>query len=295
MSRGDRILRLLTGGALWLVVGTVVALVVAVVVLGAPAISPSFLGREPGSDLDGGILPAIVGTTVTTLLMTLAGVPVGVTTAIYLSEYASPRSLHASIVRAAVRNLAGVPSVIFGLFGLGFFVLFVGRGIDRAFYPADQPVFGRPAILWASLTLAILTLPVVIVTTEEALKRVPREAREAAYALGATKLQMIGRVLLPQARAGILTGVLLATSRGAGEVAPILFTGVVSYMPRVPNDLRDGFMHLGYHIYVLATQSPDVERTRPTLFGTVLVLLLLTLILNAAALVLRARVREEAR
>lgn len=295
MSPGDRLLRLASGGALALVVVTVITLVGAIVVLGAPAITPSFLFDPPGSSLDGGIFPAIIGTVVTTLLMTLAGVPVGVTTAIYLSEYAPRRSLHATIVRAAVRNLAGVPSIIFGLFGLGFFVLFVGRGIDRALYDDGEPVFGRPAILWASLTLAILTLPVVIVTTEEALRRVPRELREASAALGATKLQTIRRVILPHAMPGILTGALLATARGAGEVAPVLFTGVASYVAHSPTDLRSGFMHLGYHVYVLATQSPDVERTRATLFGTVLVLLVLTALLNAGALVLRSQMREGAR
>jgi phosphate transport system permease protein len=284
-----------SGGALGLVVATVLALLGTVVVLGLPAITPSFLTEPPGSAMDGGILPAIVGTVGTTMLMTLAGVPIGVTTAIYLSEYASRRSLHATIVRAAVRNLAGVPSIIFGLFGLGFFVLFVGRGIDRALHAGSDPVFGRPAILWASLTLAVLTLPVVIVTTEEALRRVPRELREASAALGATKLQTIRRVLLPHAMPGILTGALLATARGAGEVAPILFTGVASYVAQAPTDLRAGFMHLGYHVYVLATQSPDVERTRPTLFGTVLVLLVLTAVLNAGALFLRSRMREETR
>ncbi|MDI1446030.1 phosphate ABC transporter permease PstA [Polyangium sp. 6x1] len=297
MNVGDRALRFVSGLALLVVLVAIFAILGIVVVYGAGALSWQMLVDAPSSDLaGGGVMPAIYGTAACTMLMTLAGVPVGVATAVYLAEYAPQRSWFATAVRAAVRSLAGVPSIVFGLFGLGFFALFVGGRIDGMFYSdATSPVFGRPAILWSSLTLAVLTLPVVIVTTEEAIRRVPREHREASYALGATKLTTIARVVLPHARAGILTGVVLAVSRGAGEVAPILFTGVANYLPRVPTDVRDGFMHLGYHVYVLATQAPDVDRARPMLFGTVLVLLVLTLVLDAAALVLRARAQRGTR
>lgn len=285
----DRLLRVVTLLALAVSVAAVLGLVLAVLWLGVPALSWGFLTGVPGADLDsGGILPAVAGTAAVTLLMTLAGVPVGVTTAVYLAEYAPKGSLLARVVRTAVRNLAAVPSVVFGLFGLGFFVLFVGAAVDRALW-VTSPLYAQPGLLWSSLTLAALTLPVVIVTTEAALSRVPRELREAAFALGASKLQVTLLVVLPHARGGILTGALLATSRGASEVAPILFTGVASYLPRLPTDLRSGFMHLGYHIYVLATQAPDLDRARGPLFGTVLVLLLITGSLNAFALLLRAR------
>ena len=226
-----------------------------------------------------------------TFLMTLAVVPVGVATGIYLSEYAPRGSFLADLVRGAVTNLAGVPSIVFGLFGLGFFVYFIGRGIDTALYEPGAQVWGRPAVLWSALTLAVLTLPVVIVTTEEALRAVPRDLREAALGLGATRFQAILRVIVPHARGGILTGVILAISRGAGEVAPILFTGAAIYMPELPTDVRDKFMHLGYHVYALSSQSHNVDAVRPTIFGTVLVLLVLTFTLNLAAMIIRARSR----
>ena len=242
--------------------------------------------------LGGGIWPAIYGTVFMTLLMTLAGVPVGIATAVYLTEYASSRSRMAQLVRVAVNNLAGVPSIVFGLFGLGFFVLFVGGTLDTMVYgEGTAPVWGKPSILWASLTLAVLTLPVVIVTTEEALRQVPKELREASLALGATRFQTVYKVVLPNAVGGILTGVILAVSRGAGEVAPIIFVGAANFLPYLPTDLRDMFMHLGYHVYALATQSPNVDAARPTLFGTVLVLLTLTFSLNFLAIIIRSRTR----
>lgn len=287
MSRGDRVFVAGTGAAVVLLLAAMASVVYALVHLGAPAL----LDQAPAVDPShGGILHAVYGTALSTLLMTLAVVPFGVVAAIHLGEYARPGALVVRLVRAAVHALAGVPSIVFGLFGLGFFVLFVGRGIDALAYPdAVGAVFGRPGVLWASATLAVLTLPVVIVTTEEALAAVPRELRESAHALGATKLQGVLTVVLPAARAGVLTGVVLATSRGAGEVAAILFTGVASYMPRPPTDLRDGFMHLGYHVYTLATQAPDVEGSEATMFATALVLVVVTVGLNAVALVLRAR------
>ncbi len=292
----DGLLAGLSGLALLLVLALLGVLLGQIVANGAPVITGEFLTEAPASDMiGGGIFPAIYGTVFMTLLMTLAGVPVGIATAVYLSEYASKRSRWADVVRMAVQNLAGVPSIVFGLFGLGFFVLFVGGGIDALFYDGATPVWGKPSILWASLTLAVLTLPVVIVTTEEALRTVPQDLRDASLALGATKFQTIVEVVLPNARGGILTGVILAVSRGMGEVAPILFCGAANFLPYLPSDLRDMFMHLGYHVYALATQSPNVDAARPALFGTVLVLLVLTFSLNLVAVVIRSRSRARHR
>jgi phosphate transport system permease protein len=294
-SRGDWVLAGLSGLALALIVLMIVILFSLIVANGAPVLGARFLADSPSSDMTGGgIFPAIYGTVLMTLLMTVAVVPVGVSTAVWLSEYAAPDSRLAGAVRLAVVNLAGVPSIVFGLFGLGFFILFIGGGLDSWLTPEGQTVWARPSVLWASLTLAVLTLPVVIVTTEEALQSVPNALREAAMGLGATKFQTVYKVVLPNARAGILTGVILAVSRGAGEVAPILFTGAANFLPDLPTDLREMFMHLGYHVYALATQSPNVDAARPMLFGTVLVLLGLTFALNFVAIVLRSRVRGTA-
>jgi phosphate transport system permease protein len=197
-------------------------------------------------------------------------------------------------VRIAVSNLAGVPSIVFGLFGLGFFIQFVGRGLDAWLSEPGEIHYGKPALVWASLTLAVLTLPVVIVATEEALRAVPREHRDASLALGATRSQTLVRVVVPQALPGILTGAILAIARGAGEVAPILFTGVAYFLPSLPDSPFSQFMHLGYHTYVLATQSPDIEATRPLLYATVLVLLALTFALNVVAIAIRTRTRRRA-
>jgi phosphate transport system permease protein len=240
----------------------------------------------------GGIFPAIWGTTLLTLMMTVVVMPLGVLTAIYLHEYAPAGSKVAAAVRVAVQNLAGVPSIVFGLFGLGFFIHFVGEGLDRAMGSGMR--FGQPGLLWASLTLAVLTLPVVIVATEEALRAVPADLRSASLALGATRSQTLWRVVLPGATPGILTGAILSISRGAGEVAPILLTGAAYFLPELPRSLTSQFMHVGYHTYVLATQSPDVEATRPLLYGTVLVLLMLTFSLNFVAVILRSRTRRRA-
>ncbi len=238
-----------------------------------------------------GLFPMIFGTAGLVLLMTLLVMPLGVATAIYLHEYARAESLLTRIVRPAITNLAGVPSIVFGLFGLGFFVYFVGGTLDRALYDG-RLVWGQPALVWAAFTMAALTLPVVIVASEEALRAVPPEHREASLALGASKIQTIGRVVLPQALPGILTGGILAIGRGAGEVAPIMFTGAVFYMSGLPHALNQQFMHLGYHVFILSTQSPDVEKTKPILYATVLVLILLTVALNSAAILLRARMQR---
>jgi phosphate transport system permease protein len=222
--------------------------------------------------------------------MTMFVIPIGVLVAIYFSEYAYRGGRLYRWSRQAVNNLAGVPSIVFGLFGLGFFVQFVGRGIDRAFFGGDL-LFGQPAILWAALTMALLTLPVVIVSVEEALRAVPQSCRDASAALGATKCQTVFRVVLPRAASGVLTGAILAVSRGAGEVAPILFVGAAYFLPELPTRLNDQFMELGYHVYVLSTQAPDVEATKPLLYATVLTLLLLTFLLNFTAIALRSRLR----
>ena len=243
-----------------------------------------------------GVLPMIFGTAARVILMTIFVIPIGVTTAVYLTEYAHAGSPFTRVIRGAVNNLAGVPSIVFGLFGLGFFINFVGQNMDDYLRPgAAKPLFGQPAIIWASLTLAVMTLPVVIVATEESLKSIPTGLREASLALGATKLETILRIVLPQALPGILTGGILAISRAAGEVAPILFTGAAYYMATLPKSLTDQFMDLGYHIFILSTQSPNVEKTRPILFATVLVLLLLTFTLNIVAILVRAHMRRKMR
>ena len=239
-----------------------------------------------------GILPMLIGTTLRVLMMTLFVVPVGVITAVYLTEYAHSTALTTRIIRGAVNNLAGVPSIVFGLFGLGFFISFIGGALDAG---AAEPHWGKPAILWASLTLAVMTLPLVIVATEESLRAITPGLREASLALGATKLETIIKIVLPEALPGILTGGILAVGRAGGEVAPILFTGAAYYMRDLPHSLTDQFMDLGYHVFILSTQSPDIEKTRPILFATVLALLLLTLSLNIIAVIVRARVRKRMR
>jgi len=280
----------LTGFAALLIVLMVAIIVGNIVWFGWRQITWEFLATSPRQGMTaGGILPAIFGTCALVLLMVVALVPFGVGAAIYLHEYARPDAWFTRAVRFAVNNLAGVPSIVFGLFGLGFFIQFVGRNLDRAL--GLDVVWGQPALIWAALTLALLNLPVVIVTSEEALRTVPREMREASLALGATRWQTIRYVLLPQAMPGILTGAILSISRGAGEVAPILFTGAAYFLPYLPASPTDQFMELGYHIFVLSTQSPDVEATKPILYGTVLVLLLLTFLLNLTAILLRSRLR----
>jgi phosphate transport system permease protein len=261
---------------------------------GHKIISWEFLSQAPREGMTaGGIFPAIFGTVALVILMIIAVLPAGVMTAIYLHEYARADSLFTKVIRYAVNNLAGVPSIVFGLFGLGFFILFLGGGMDKLF--GLEAVWGQPCLLWAALTLALLNLPVVVVSSEEALRAVPKETKEASLALGATKWQTIRRIVLPQALPGILTGAILSISRGAGEVAPILFTGAAYFLPYLPTKPTDQFMELGYHIYVMATQSPDVELTKPILYGTVLVLLILTLLLNFIAIFIRSKMRRQLR
>lgn len=255
-------------------------------------LSWEFLTAEPREMMTaGGIFPAIFGTVVLVLLMSLAGVPAGAITAIYLSEYASQKSIIARSIRFAVNTLAGVPSIIFGLFGLGFFVQFVGTGMDSLFSGGAELRWAQPNILWASLTMALLTLPVVIVSVEEAIKSVPQDLRAGSLALGATKWQTIWNVVLPNSLNGIFTGAILAVSRGAGEVAPILFTGAAYFLPQLPDSFSSQFMHLGYHVYIMSTQSTNVEATKGIQYATTLVLLALTFTLNLSAIILRSRMR----
>lgn len=334
---------------------------------GAGSISWEFLTTKPtNAGYSGGIFPAIFGTVCLIVIMIVMALPLGVASALYLVEYARGGFLQ-RLARAAVNNLAGVPSIVFGLFGLGFFVIFVGQNLDWHAYhtprdradllaeeariaplipalaaeatvraeaealrrglsaedaatftarevihatrPSSKRVFGVPVMFWAAATLAILVLPVIIVSTEEALRSVPRSVREAGFALGATKWQVMRRVVLPQAMPGILTGAILAISRGAGELAPVLFVGVAAFKPDLPltDEINFGlfklslvnpfepFMHLNYHIYTLATQSPDPAATRPLQFATTLVLLLVVLALNAVAIRLRIKFTRSTR
>lgn len=260
------------------------------IVKGAPHLSWEFLSAFPANNnTEGGIWPALAGTTLLVLLMSILGVPIGTATAIYLTEYARQNSFFSRSVRFAVNTLAGVPSIVFGLFGVGFFVQFLGKGLDSA---TGSVAFGDGSLLWASATLAVLTLPVVIVSVEEALKAVPRDLREGSLALGATRWQTIWKIVLPNSVTGILTGSILAVGRGAGEVAAILFVGVIYSSESLPGSVTEKFMHLGYHLYVLATQSPDVEKVLPLQYATTLVLLGLTFLLNFTAIYIRSRLRK---
>jgi phosphate transport system permease protein len=263
-----------------------------------------FIFDEPReANTEGGLMPAIFGTLVMTVFMSLLVTPFGVITAIYLREYAQQGAV-LRIVRISVNNLAGVPSIVFGVFGLGFFVYVLGGTIDQLFF-ADQlkynnntPVFGTGGLLWCSLTLALMTLPVVIVATEEALAAVPRGMREASLATGASKWQTIRDILLPASAPGILTGVILAMARGAGEVAPLMLVGVVKLAPTLPFDgsvpflhMDRKFMHLGFHVYDLGFQSPDSDAARPMVFATTLLLIILVVCLNLGAIWIRNRLR----
>ena len=285
----------LTGLACLLILLMVGIILGNIAIHGLPGVSWEFISAAPRAGMaEGGIFPAIFGTVALVILMTLAVVPLGVAAAVYLQEYASQDSRLVQLVRLALQNLAGVPAIVFGLFGLGLFVQFAGGSLDALFF-GGALTFGQPCILWAALTLAVLTLPTVVVATEESLRAVPRSYREAAYALGATRWQVVWHVVLPQSIGGVLTGTILAVSRGAGEVAPIMFTGAAYFLPYLPKKLNDQFMELGYHVYVMATQSPDVEATLPVLYATVLVLLVVTFALNLAAVLLRSQIRRRLR
>ncbi len=259
------------------------------------------VSEEPReSNTEGGLFPAIFGTVMLIFLMSLVSFPLGVIAAIYLREYAREGAL-VRLVRIAVNNLAGIPSIVYGIFGLGFFVYGVGGSIDRLFFPErlPAPTFGTGGILWASLTLALLTVPVVIVATEEALGAIPAGVREGSLALGSTKFQTLTRILLPMASPGIMTGLILAMARAAGEVAPLMITGVVKLAPALPLDgtfpflhLDRKFMHLGFHIYDIGFQSPNVEAAKPMVYVTTLLLVLIVLLMSSVAIALRNRMKK---
>ncbi|GLQ32789.1 phosphate ABC transporter permease PstA [Litoribrevibacter albus] len=261
-----------------------------------------FLLDDPReANTEGGIYPAIFGTVMMVLLMSIMVTPFGVVAAVYLREYAKQGPV-TRIIRIAVNNLAGVPSIVYGVFGLGFFIYFLGGSIDQLFYPEalPAPTFGTPGLLWASLTLAILTVPVVIVATEEGLSRIPRAVREGSLALGATKFETLWKVVLPMSSPAIMTGVILAIARAAGEVAPLMLVGVVKLAPSLPLDgnfpflhLDRKFMHLGFHIYDVGFQSPNVEAARPLVYATALLLVVVIAVLNLAAVAIRNNLREK--
>jgi len=253
------------------------------------------------ANTEGGVFPAIFGTFFMVMIMSALATPLGVLAAFYLREYARQGTM-VSIVRIAVNNLAGVPSIVFGVFGVGFFIYFIGGTIDQLFFPEalPTPTFGTGGILWASLTMALLTVPVVIVSTEEGLAAVPKGTREASLALGATKFETSWRVVIPAVMPSILTGLILAMARAAGEVAPLMITGVVKLAPSLPVDglwpfihLERKFMHLGFHIYDVGFQSPNVDAARPMVFATTLLLILMVILLNIAAIYLRNRLRKK--
>ncbi len=356
----------LSGFSALFIILFIIYLLLHIFLLGKSHLTWEFLFTAPKEGLTGGgIFPALVGTSLLVLIMSLIGVPIGTITAIYLAEYAKENSILTKSIRFAVNTLAGVPAIVFGLFGLGFFIGFVGKQMDNVelnrrmnnletvfnssaspfknsgsasdndikkcladndskywieqidqvkiltemfgsgvaikktetikfFKDRSRPKWAQPALIWAALTMALLTLPVVIVSVEEAIRTIPREQREASLALGATKFTTIMKIVVPGAMSGVLTGTILTISRGAGEVAPILFTGVAYYLPDLPNTFYSQFMHLGYHIYVLTTQSTNVELTKPLQYATTLVLLMLTFLLNFTAVFIRSRIRSRA-
>lgn len=263
-----------------------------------------FLTDNPReANTEGGIFPALFGTVLMVLLMSVFVTPFGVIAAVYLREYAK-QGPFVRLIRIAVNNLAGVPSIVYGVFGLGFFVYLIGGTLDDLFFPEAKPAptFGTPGLLWASLTLALLTVPVVIVSTEEGLTRIPRAVREGSLALGATKAETLFKVVLPMASPSILTGIILAVARAAGEVAPLMLVGVVKLAPTLPVDgnfpflhLERKFMHLGFHIYDVGFQSPNVDAARPLVFATALLLVLIIILLNLTAIMLRNRLEARFR
>lgn len=259
------------------------------------------LGYPREANTEGGIFPAIFGTVVMVIIMSILVTPVGVLAAIYLREYAKQGAL-VRLIRICINNLAGVPSIVFGIFGVGFFVYYLGGNMDRLFFPESlpAPTFGTPGLFWASLTLALLTLPVVIVSTEEGLSRIPKAVREGSLALGATKAETLWRVVVPMAAPAMMTGLILAVARAAGEVAPLMLVGVVKLAPTLPIDgvfpflhLDRKFMHLGFHIYDVGFQSPNVDAGRPLVYATALILILIIVILNLTAIAIRNHLREK--
>ncbi|MFY8273628.1 phosphate ABC transporter permease PstA [Pseudoalteromonas sp. SSDWG2] len=263
-----------------------------------------FVSDDPReANTEGGVFPAIFGTVFMVMLMAVIVTPFGVVAAIYLHEYAAKNAV-TKMIRIAVINLAGVPSIVYGVFGLGFFVYMLGGSIDQLFYPeaSPSPVFGTPGVIWSALTLAILTLPVVIVSTEEGLSRIPSAVRQGSLALGATKAETLWRIVVPMASPAIMTGLILAVARAAGEVAPLMLVGVVKMAPTLPLDgnfpyvhLDRKFMHLGFHIYDVGFQSPNVEAARPLVYATAFLLVTVIIALNITAIGIRNHLREKFR
>ncbi|WP_439869151.1 phosphate ABC transporter permease PstA [Pseudomonas syringae] len=261
-----------------------------------------FLSADPReANTEGGIFPAIFGTVMMTLIMAVIVTPFGVLAAVYLREYARQGPV-TRLIRIAVNNLAGVPAIVYGVFGLGFFVYVLGGSVDRLFFPEalPAPTFGTPGLLWASLTLALLAVPVVIVATEEGLARIPLTLREGSLALGATKAETLWKIVLPMASPAMMTGLILAVARAAGEVAPLMLVGVVKLAPSLPLDgnypylhLNQKIMHLGFHIYDVGFQSPNVEAARPLVYATALLLVLVIALLNLSAVSIRNHLREK--
>ena len=261
-----------------------------------------FISEDPReANTEGGVFPAIFGTVLMVLLMSVLVTPLGVIAAVYLREYAR-QGVMIRIIRIAVNNLAGVPSIVYGVFGLGFFVYFLGGNFDQLFFPEalPAPTFGTPGLLWSALTLSLLTVPVVIVSTEEGLSRIPSSLREGSLALGATKFETLWKVILPMSSPAIMTGMILAIARAAGEVAPLMLVGVVKLAPELPMDgnspflhLDRKFMHLGFHIYDVGFQSPNVEAARPLVYATAFLLVLVIVLLNLTAIMLRNHLREK--
>ncbi len=261
-----------------------------------------FLSEDPReANTEGGVFPAIFGTVMMVMIMAVIVTPFGVIAAVYMREYAK-QGLTTRIIRIAVNNLAGVPSIVYGVFGLGFFVYILGGNIDSLFFPEalPAPTYGTPGMFWASLTLALLTLPVVIVATEEGLSRVPKSIREGSLALGATKAETLWLTVLPMASPAMMTGLILAVARAAGEVAPLMLVGVVKLAPTLPLDgnfpfmhLDRKFMHLGFHIYDVGFQSPNVEAARPLVYATSLLLVMVIISLNLFAVSIRNHLREK--
>jgi phosphate transport system permease protein len=280
----------------FLIIAVLIYILTDIGINGKSHLTWEFLTTSPKEGMtSGGIFPAIVGTVLLVMIMSIIGVPIGTITAIYLNEYAKRNSFFTRMIRFAVNTLAGVPSIVFGLFGLGFFIQFIGVGMDKVFSGSGVLRWGQPNILWASFTMAFLTIPVVIVSVEEALRSVPDDLRAGGLALGATKWQTILKIVLPNSISGILTGTILAIGRGAGEVAPILFTGVAYFLPHLPKSLSDQFMNLGYHVYIMATQSTNVEATTGIQYATVFVLLLVTFSLSFIAVLTRFKLRKKYR
>jgi phosphate transport system permease protein len=270
------------------------AIILAVIFLGGyERVTWEFLTQAPEHGMtEGGVFPAIIGTVLLVIVTTIFSVPLGIITAVYLVEYGNKESAFYKFVSGSINLLASIPTIVIGMFGLAFFVVYIGGMIDNAFY-GGKLTWGKPALIWAGLTMGLVSLPVVVSSVREALEAVPESLKEASFALGATKMETILKVILPRAFTGVLTGTILGVSRSTGEVAPVLFTGAAYFLPYLPSSLTDQFMELGYHIYVMSTQSVDVDATLPIQFATTLVLLSITFILNVLAIIVRRRLRRE--